>query len=143
MGARRKARKRAVDILYEADLRGQRLLDLLAARTETPGAQTPPPPYTAEIVRGVAAEQDRIDELIASYSVGWTLARMPAVDRSIARVATWEILSGSVPPAVAIDEAVDLARELSTDDSPGFLNGLLGRVATLHPRPLPPPDAGR
>lgn len=132
MGARRKARKRAVDILYEADLRDGSLLEILSERMITPSAQTKPGEYTIKIVQGVAEQQTRIDELLASYAIGWSLERMPAVDRAIGRIATWEILSGEVPAAVAIDEAIELAQELSTDDSPRFLNGLLGRIARLH-----------
>ena len=85
-------------------------------------------------MRGVVAEQERIDELLGTYSQGWTLARMPAVDRAVLRIGAWEVLfSADVPDAVAVDEAVELARALSTDDSPAFVNGLLGRLVELKP----------
>lgn len=86
------------------------------------------PDYTAELVSGVVAHRERIDELLATYSLGWTVERMPAVDRNLLRIGVYELLWGDVPPAVAIDEAVELTRDLSTDDSPSFVNGLLGRI---------------
>lgn len=142
MGARTKARKRAVDVVYEADQRAlttaepvvRVLREVLAERLVQPGTQTSLPEYSAEIVDGVTEHLPGIDEALSTYSQGWTLDRMPAVDRAILRVATWELLhNDDVPDAVAVDEAVDLARELSTDDSPSFVNGLLGRLATLKP----------
>lgn len=130
MGARTKARKRALDILFEADQRGANVLDVLDERFEESGRQTPLPAYSAEIVRGVAAQWIEINAQIAAASHEWTLERMPAVDRAILRLATWEILyNDEVTPAVAIDEAVELAADLSTDDSPKFVNGVLGRIA--------------
>lgn len=140
MAARSKARKRAVDVVYEADQRAltteealvHALRTVLSERVVQPGTQTSLPEYTIEIVEGVAARLAAIDEALSTYSQGWTLDRMPAVDRSILRVGTWELLyNDDVPDAVAIDEAVELARDLSTDDSPTFVNGLLGRLATL------------
>ena len=87
-----------------------------------------------EVVEGVCAHLDRIDELIATHAHGWTIGRMPAVDRALLRIGTWEILfNDDVPDAVAVDEAVDLARSLSTDESPTFVNGLLGRIVDLKP----------
>ena len=134
MAARSKARKRAVDVLFEADQRGLPVMDVLAERVRPPGTQTSLPQYTVDVVEGVVAHLDRIDELISSYAEGWTLARMPAVDRAVLRIGAWEVLySGDVPDAVAVDEAVELARALSTDDSPGFVNGLLGRLVELKP----------
>ena len=131
MSARRKARKRALDVLYEADLRSAPLREVLAAYIER--LQTPRPPYlsyTVALVEGVAEHADRVDELIASYAEGWTLDRMPVVDRNLARIAVYELLHvDEIDDAVAITEAVELAKELSTDDSPRFLNGLLGRIA--------------
>jgi len=131
MSARRKARKRALDVLYEADLRREPITDLLAAYLDR--LQSPKPEqlgYTVTLVEGVAAERDRVDELIASYAEGWTLERMPVVDRNLARIAVYELLfSDDVDDAVAITEAVELAKTLSTEDSPRFLNGLLGRIA--------------
>jgi N utilization substance protein B len=130
MSARSKARKRALDLLFEAEQRGVEPLRLLGERV---AAATPPvAPYTAEIVEGVVANQARIDELLSTYALGWTLDRMPAVDRTVLRIGTWELLwNDGVPDAVAIDEAVELAGALSTDDSPNFVNGLLGRLLEL------------
>ena len=134
MAARSKARKRALDVLFEADQRGLPVLEVLAERVKQPGTQTSLPQYAVDVVEGVVERSDRIDELISSYSQGWTLVRMPAVDRAILRIGAWEVLfSPDVPEAVAVDEAVELARALSTDDSPGFVNGLLGRLVELKP----------
>ncbi len=134
MAARSKARKRALDVLFEADQRGMPPADLLARRIAEPGTEAALPQYSVELVEGVLARQERIDELIASYSHGWTLERMPAVDRAVLRLGAWEILyNDDVPDAVAADEAVELARALSTDDSPTFVNGLLGRLIELKP----------
>ncbi len=136
MPARRKARKRALDVLYEADLRGASILDTLAAAV----ARTEPPhpsylPYAVGLVEGVAAQRERIDELIGSYAEGWTLERMPPVDRNLARIAVYELLyADDIDDAVAISEAVELAEQMSTDDSPRFLNGVLGRIAEYAPR---------
>jgi N utilization substance protein B len=134
VAARSKARKRALDVLFEADQRDRDLTQVLAERREVPGTQAALPQYAVELVEGVAAVQERIDELISSYSQGWTIERMPGVDRAILRIGTWEILfNDDVPDAVAVDEAVELARALSTDDSPSFVNGLLGRLVELKP----------
>jgi transcription antitermination protein NusB len=132
VAARSKARKRALDILFEADLRGEVPADVLAERTAM--ASPPVPAYAAELVHGVQAHRARIDELLASYSAGWTLDRMPAVDRNILRIGVFELLyAPDVPDAVAISEAVLLAGQLSTDDSPSFVNGLLARLLALKP----------
>ena len=134
MGARSKARKRALDVLFEADQRGLAPMTVLADRIVEPGTQTALPQYSVDLVEGFLAEQERIDELISTYSHGWTLERMPAVDRAVLRLGAWEILfNDDVPEAVAVDEAVELARALSTDDSPTFVNGLLGRLVDLKP----------
>jgi len=134
VGARTKARKRAVDILFEAEQRGIDPGRLLADRVVQPHTEASVPQYTVELVEGVIAQQDRIDELLETYSHGWTIERMPAVDRALLRIGTWEVLyNDDVPDAVAIDEAVDLASSLSTDDSPSFVNGLLGRIAEVKP----------
>jgi N utilization substance protein B len=131
MPARRKARKRALDVLYEADVRDQPLPTVLAAYLER--LEEPRPAhlaYAIGLVEGVAAHQERIDELIGSYAEGWTLDRMPVVDRNLARIAVYELLYvDEIDDAVAISEAVELARQMSTDDSPRFLNGMLGRIA--------------
>lgn len=129
MGARSKARKRALDILFEADVRGSDPLTVLADRRSDPDPNRRLPEYTVELVEGVAARTERIDELLSTYSHGWTVERMPAVDRAVLRLGTWELLfNDDVPDAVAIDEAVELARTLSTDESPNFVNGLLARL---------------
>ncbi|WP_182111178.1 MULTISPECIES: transcription antitermination factor NusB [unclassified Actinotalea] len=134
MAARSKARKRALDVLFEADQRGVPPLELLATRIAEPGHESALPQYAVELVEGVLSQLDRIDELIATYSHGWTIERMPAVDRAILRLGAWEILfNDDVPDAVAVDEAVELARGLSTDESPSFVNGLLGRIVDLKP----------
>ena len=132
MPARSKARKRALDILFEAEIRGEPVLALLDERTAA--ASPPVSPYAAELVRGVQVHRDQIDELLSSHAEGWTLERMPAVDRNILRIGTFELLwQDDVPDAVAISEAVALARDLSTDGSPSFVNGLLARLLELKP----------
>ncbi len=118
MSARSKARKRAVDVLFEADQRGTDPLATLAGRLES--ADPPVSEFTVELVEGVVAHQQRIDELLSTYAQGWTLDRMPAVDRVVLRLGTFELLwRDDVPDAVVIDQAVELARSLSTDESPG------------------------
>ncbi len=144
MSARSKARKRALDVLFEADMRGVPAVEVLEAGEQRRVAegQDPANAYVAELVRGVVAHQERIDDLISSYSLGWTLDRMPAVDRAILRVGCYEILwSDEIPDAVAISEAVALAQDLSTDDSAGFVNGLLGRILEVKPRLADEPTA--
>ena len=134
MAARTKARKRALDVLFEADQRGVDPVRLLAQRITEPGTEAALPQYSVDLVEGVIAEQGRIDELLATHAHGWTIDRMPAVDRALLRIGTWEILyNDDVPDAVAVDEAVELARSLSTDESPNFVNGLLGRIVDLKP----------
>jgi N utilization substance protein B len=126
-GSRTKARKRALDILFEADQRHLDVMTLLKQRMADPGQITRE--YSVQLVEGVSGHLERIDELLTTYAHGWTLDRMPAVDRALLRMATWELLyNDDVPDAVAIDEAVLLARTLSTDESPGFVNGLLARL---------------
>jgi len=132
MAARSKARKRALDVLFEAEIRGEPVLDVLAARAAA--ASPPISPYAAGLVRGVQAHRGQIDELLAAHATGWTLERMPAVDRNILRIGTYELLwAQDVPDAVAVSEAVALARDLSTEGSPGFVNGLLARLLELKP----------
>lgn len=134
MAARSKARKRALDVLFEADQRQRPALEVLAERLQVPGTQAALPQYAADLVEGVVAHQAQIDELISTYARGWTLERMPAVDRAVLRLGAYEVLfRDDVPDAVAVDEAVELARALSTDDSPAFVNGLLGRLVELKP----------
>src|SRR6476620_4618514 len=127
MAARFKARKRAVDVLYEAELRGEDRLSVLRDRIET--ANPPVPEHTVRLVEGVAEHAPRIDELIDAHASGWTIDRLPDVDRAILRMATFELLwADDVPDAVVIDEAVELAKALSTDDSPAYVNGVLGAI---------------
>ncbi len=133
MSARSKARKRALDVLYGADVRGEPLADALAteeARSASQPQRASSWDYARTIVEGVLEHGARIDEVIDRYSERWPLARMPAVDRAILRIGVWELLyNPDVPQGVAIAEAVEFATVLSTEDSAGFVNGLLGRIA--------------
>lgn len=133
MAARTKYRKRALDILFESETRGLPADGTLADRLEL--NDPPVNPYTVMLVEGVAAHAQEIDALLEEHSHAWSLDRMPAVDRNLLRIAVYEILHvDDVPDAVAISEAVELATELSTDDSPRFVNGLLGRIAQVTPK---------
>ena len=127
MGARSKARKRALDVLYASEMRGEsptEALDRAIADGEGPHND-----YTATLVRGVVEHQGEIDELLESHSEAWTLDRMPAVDRNVLRIGVWEMLyAEDVPDTVAVTEAMALVRELSTDESPPFVNGILGAI---------------
>lgn len=137
MAARNKARKRAFQILFEAEQRGVAPKTAMAdwirlARTDD--RQPPVTEYTMQLVEGFEAHAERIDELLSSYSVGWSLDRMPVVDRNVLRLGTYELLwEDDVPDAVVLDEAVQLAKEFSTDESPSFVNGLLARLMELKP----------
>lgn len=137
MSARTKARKRAIDILYAADVRQISIpqsLSVEAERAASEPARLASWLYARELVDGVVDHREEIDELIETYSQGWSLARMPNIDRAILRIGIWEILyNDAVPAAVAIDEAVEAAKILSTDDSAGFVNGLLGKIAQTAP----------
>jgi transcription antitermination protein NusB len=133
VSARTKSRKRALDVLFAADVRGDALEDALV-REESRARSTPERatswPYARQIVEGVRDHADDIDERISAHASGWTLDRMPAVDRAILRIGVWELgHNPEVPVGVAIDEAVEAAKELSTDDSPRFVNGVLSAVA--------------
>lgn len=127
MAARSKARKRAIDVLYESDLRAS---DPIATLRERVALADPPiSDYAIELVEGVHDHAVRIDEILSAYSEGWTIERMPGVDRAILRLGLFELLwAADVPHPVAIDEAVELAKLLSTDESPRFVNGVLARV---------------
>ena len=139
MSARSKARKRALDVLFESEQRGVDVLETLAGRVAA--ADPPVSEFTVELVEGVVLHRDRIDELLTTYSQGWSLDRMPAVDRAVLRLGTFELLwLDDVPDAVVVDQAVELARSLSTDDSPGFVNGVLGRLLDLKPMLAPTPS---
>ncbi len=133
MSARTKARKRALDVLYGADVRGDSINQALrdeAARQAADPKRANSWEYAHQIVVGITQHGDEIDELIETYSQGWTLARMPIIDRALIRIGIWEILfNDGVPDGVAIAEAVESAKVHSTEDSAGFINGLLGRVA--------------
>ena len=127
MAARSKARKRAVDVLYEADLRRSDPLATLADRVAD--GNPPVPEHAVRLVEGAVEQRARIDELIEQHASGWSLDRLPDVDRAILRMAVYELLwVDDVPDAVVIDEAVELAKALSTDDSPGYVNGVLGAI---------------
>lgn len=137
MAARSKARKRALDILYEADIRQIAATSVLTAQVDrrVEAGEAAFNPYVDALVKGVHSHRERIDELISSYATGWSIERMPAVDRAILRLAIFEILwAQDVPDTVAIAEAVALAQELSTDDSAPFVNGLLAKICELKPR---------
>ena len=133
MGARSKARKRALDLMYGADVRGESINEALAAessRAINDRARATSWAYAQQVVLGITEHGDEIDELIETYSQGWPLNRMPAVDRALLRIGLWEILyNDEVPTGVAISEAVESAKVHSTEDSAGFINGLLGRIA--------------
>ncbi len=134
MSARSKARKAALDLLYEADIRGTNAVETLNLRDiveEGPDAR-PIREYTRELVNGVGDNFRKIDELITTYAQGWDMDRLPAVDRNILRIGIYEILwSPTTPDGVAIDEALTLAKELSTDESAGFIHGVLGRISSI------------
>ncbi|WP_244749711.1 transcription antitermination factor NusB [Mycobacterium tuberculosis] len=135
---RHQARKRAVDLLFEAEVRGisaAEVVDTRAALAEAKPDIARLHPYTAAVARGVSEHDAHIDDLITAHLRGWTLDRLPAVDRAILRVSVWELLhAADVPEPVVVDEAVQLAKELSTDDSPGFVNGVLGQVMLVTPQ---------
>ncbi|SFB21954.1 NusB antitermination factor [Amycolatopsis marina] len=131
---RRAARKRAVEILYEAAQRSSDAVTLLSERVGTVDADVIAD-YTITLVEGVTAQQERIDELLAEHAQGWSLERMPVVDLAVLRVGVYELLwATDVPDPVAIDEAVGIVKELSTDDSPRFVNGVLGRIGNIADR---------
>jgi len=133
MAARSKARKRAVELLYEADLRGTDALTTLGERRML--ATPPVSDYTVSLVEGVVSHRARIDEILASFAEGWTVERMPGIDRAVLRIGTYELLwRDDVPDAVAIDEAVELAKVFSTDRSPKFVNGVLARILRDRPQ---------
>jgi N utilization substance protein B len=134
--ARRKARKRALDVLFEADMRNLPPTEVLVTYLDRIAKPHPEHlGYAITLIEGVAKNLNRVDELIASYAEGWTIDRMPVVDRNLARIAVYELLyEPEVDDPVAITEAVELAKEMSTDDSPRFLNGLLDRIAAFATR---------
>ncbi|MDQ1484959.1 MAG: transcription antitermination protein NusB [Actinomycetota bacterium] len=132
MSARTKARKRALDVLFECDLRGSDAIETLARHLAS--ADPTVPEYTVTLVEGVVAHRSRIDELVENYALGWTLDRMPVVDRNLLRIAAFELLwVDDTPDGVVLSEAVNLARDLSTDDSPTFVNGVLAKLLEEKP----------
>ena len=134
MSARSKARKQTLDLLYEADIRGASASDLMALRDvieEGPDAR-PIREFTKTLVSGVSDNKRNIDELITTYAQGWDMDRLPAVDRNILRLGIFEIVwSDDLDDGIAIDEALNLARELSTDESAGYIHGVLGRISSI------------
>ena len=129
MSARNKARKRALDFLYEADIKNVSAKDLFATRGATELSQEP---YVGEVIQGVSEHIGKIDELIITYAQGWDMDRMPPIDRNILRIALYEILWGSdIPNQVAADEAVELGKSLSTDESASYINGVIGRIIKI------------
>lgn len=137
-GTRHKARKRAVDLLFEAEAKNVKATQLIAERREiypTDDSVGTMYEYTVLVVEGVTTDASQVDAVIESHLENWKLNRLPAVDRAILRLAVWELLyANDVPIDVVLDEAVQLAKELSTDDSPSFVNGVLGKVAELAPQ---------
>ncbi|RZU61468.1 transcription antitermination factor NusB [Zhihengliuella halotolerans] len=132
MSTRSKARKRALEVLFEAEQRDVSPLGALQQRRDAVAQIVNP--YTVTLLEGVVAQSERIDEILGTYAKGWTLDRMPTVDRAALRIGAWEILfNDDVPDGVAVAEAVALVRDLSTDESPEFVNGLLGRIQQLKP----------
>jgi len=131
VSARRKARKRALDFLYEADIRSARAIDLLESRGEIELSERD---YVLELLLGVETNAMKIDELITTYAQGWDMDRMPAIDRNILRISLFEILfKNDLDDQVAASEAVEIATELSTEDSAKYINGVLGRIIILKP----------
>ena len=126
MSARTKARKEALDLLFQVDLRNKSI-----ATEVSQGATSNARDYAKEILQGISINQSRIDELIRSYIQGWDFDRIPNVDRNILRIAIWELLWGGLPEAIVIDEALKLATELSTENSPTFIHGVLSKIATI------------
>ena len=135
---RHQARKRAVDLLFEAEARGLTPAEVAEARNSLAEKESDVSTlnaYTVTVARGFTENAAHVDDLISAHLQGWTLERLPAVDRAILRVAVWELLhADDVPEPVAVDEAVELAKQLSTDDSPGFVNGVLGQVMLVTPQ---------
>ena len=134
MSARSKARKQSLDLLYEADIRGTVALDILQTRdVEEDGPDARPVrEYSKELIIGIADHRRKIDELIATYAQGWDMDRLPAVDRNILRLAIFELLWGvDLTDSIVIDEALTLAKELSTDESASYIHGVLGRISSI------------
>ena len=134
MSARSKARKQTLDLLYESDIRSSDLLVLLTSReTDEEGPDARPiREYTKLLIEGIHANKRKIDELITTYAQGWDMDRLPAVDRNILRLGIYEILwATELDDAIVIDEALTLAKDLSTDESAGYIHGVLGRITSI------------
>lgn len=133
MSARSKARKQALDLLYEADIRKLSPLHVLENRPVEEGPDARPTrDYTKSLIEGIEQNRRKIDELITTYAQGWDMDRLPAVDRNILRLAIYEIVwLDELADAIAIDEALTLAKDLSTEESAGYIHGVLGRIASL------------
>jgi N utilization substance protein B len=134
VSARSKARKQTLDLLYEADIRGSSASELMVLRdvVEEGHDATPIRDFTRALVTGVSDNKRKIDELITTYAQGWDMDRLPAVDRNILRLGIYEIVwSEDLDDGIAIDEALNLARELSTDESAGYIHGVLGRISSI------------
>lgn len=134
MSARSKARKQTLDLLYEADIRGTAAIDILAARVDNaldPDAR-PIREFTRELVSGISAQKRKIDELISTYAQGWDMDRLPTVDRNILRLAIYELLwTPDLAEGIVINEALELAKVLSTDESATYIHGVLGKISLI------------
>ena len=134
MSARSKARKQSLDLLYESDIRGTVALEILESRDiEGVGPDARPiREYTKELISGISEHRRKIDELISTYAQGWDMDRLPAVDRNILRLGIFELLWGKeLTDSIIIDEALTLAKDLSTEESAGYIHGVLGRIASI------------
>lgn len=134
MSARSKARKQTLDLLYEADIRGAAAIDILAGRVDN-GEDLDARPireFTRELIAGISAQKRKIDELISTYAKGWDMDRLPTVDRNILRLAIYELVwSPDLAEGIVINEALDLAKELSTDESASYIHGVLGKISMI------------
>ena len=134
MSARSKARKQTLDLLYEADIRGTAAIDILASRSDddSDGDARPIREFTRELIAGISAQKRKIDELISTYAQGWDMDRLPTVDRNILRLAIYELIwTPDLPEGVVINEALELAKQLSTDESASYIHGVLGKISVI------------
>ncbi len=134
MSARSKARKQTLDLLYEADIRGTAAIDILASRSDDDSDADARPirEFTRELIAGISAQKRKIDELISTYAQGWDMDRLPTVDRNILRLAIYELIwTPDLPEGVVINEALELAKQLSTDESASYIHGVLGKISMI------------
>lgn len=134
MSARSKARKQTLDLLYEADIRGTAAIDILASRSDdnSDADARPIREFTRELIAGISAQKRKIDELISTYAQGWDMDRLPTVDRNILRLAIYELIwTPDLPEGVVINEALELAKQLSTDESASYIHGVLGKISMI------------